>query len=177
MPEICKGLDQCCELHPARRWLACPDCWADAKDPHRDGRLRVVRTLRGLLGAPFRHRGRSPTGLDCSGLAMVAFRQAGMWTQDHDQPYGTTFAGEAFVNAWRRVMVEIPLAAARPASIVLMRLRGRLCHAQFLSDAGTVIHVGVRTRTVVEVPITDAVVEAVEHAFDHREFMEARHGC
>ena len=177
MPRIRDGLDQACEHHPAQRWLGCPACWAESDDPHRHARLRMVQVLRGLLGAPFRHRGRSPTGLDCSGLALVAFRQASMWTQDHDQPYGTTFAGEAFVNAWRRVMDEIPLSAARPASIVLMRLRGRLCHAQFVSDAGTVIHVGVRTRTVVEFPITDAVVEAVEHAFDHRDLAEARDGC
>lgn len=41
-------------------------------------RADVVRSVRAMVGAPYRYGGRSPRGFDCSGLVWYSHRQAGI---------------------------------------------------------------------------------------------------
>lgn len=42
----------------------------------------LVAAARRYLGTPFRHRGRTERGLDCAGLAWIAYRDCGATLQD-----------------------------------------------------------------------------------------------
>lgn len=39
--------------------------------------MTLVEAARAYLGAPFLHQGRSPAGMDCAGLALLALRDCG----------------------------------------------------------------------------------------------------
>jgi len=52
-----------------------------------DERRRFIAAARALVGAPFKHRGRSAEGVDCVGLVVLALAAVGRGVADRDD-YG-----------------------------------------------------------------------------------------
>lgn len=109
----------------------------------------AVERARSLLGTRFRAQGRDPRlGLDCLGLAMIAYRIDGRVVR-RDYRLGDNHKRElmaGLAGGFRRV----PPSAARPGDLMLARVAASRFHLAILTDAGFV-HADAR-RGVVETP-------------------------
>lgn len=107
-------------------------------------RAAVVRAAESLVGAPYRYGGRSPQGIDCSGLVHYSFARAGIRGLPRS-------AGEIELAA-----APVDLAKIRPGDLLFFRLeRRRTSHVA--------IYVG--GRSFVHAPSRGKRVERVD--FDH----------
>jgi hypothetical protein len=79
------------------------------------------------LGTPFRHRGRTVSGLDCVGLVVLVARELGLEVQDL-KLYGREPTGELLQGIFREHLGP-PKPAGRPLEIddvLLLQLPGQL---------------------------------------------------
>ena len=108
----------------------------------------VVAAARACLGARFRLHGRSAaTGLDCVGLAAIAYGQGRV-------PAGYALRGgdPATVSAGIEMAGLVAAAGApRPADLLLLHPGAHQLHLAILTDRGF-IHADAGLRRVVEVP-------------------------
>lgn len=68
--------------------------------------LDIVSQARALVGVPWRHMGRDPSGLDCLGLAMLAVRGAGVEVPEPPR-YPRTPRGTHLLDGLRQVAVRV----------------------------------------------------------------------
>jgi hypothetical protein len=107
----------------------------------------VIAAARACLGTRFRLHGRSREGLDCVGLAAMAYGKAGV-------PAGYALCGgdpgqtAAAIDGFGLARVTDP---PRPADLLLLRVGPHQLHLAILTDRGF-IHADARLRRVVEVP-------------------------
>ena len=108
----------------------------------------VIAAARACLGTRFRLHGRSEEGLDCVGLAAIAYGKTGA-------PAGYAMRGgepERIVAAIEGFGL-VPVADERPADLLLLRAGPHQLHLAILTDRGF-IHADARLRRVTEVPGT-----------------------
>ncbi len=107
----------------------------------------AIAAARACLGTRFRLHGRSQEGLDCVGLAAMAYGKAGV-------PAGYALRGgdpegvAAVIDCFGLVRVTDP---PRPADLLLLRPGPHQLHLAILTDRGF-IHADARLRRVVEAP-------------------------
>jgi cell wall-associated NlpC family hydrolase len=73
---------------------------------------KAAKTAVSMTGRPYRYRGDSPAGFDCSGLVRYSYLAAGL-----DVPHGT--------KALRSVTIPVGLTKARKGDLVFFRQKGR----------------------------------------------------
>jgi cell wall-associated NlpC family hydrolase len=99
----------------------------------------IIAAARAYLGVPFRHQGRSRTGLDCLGLGVVAFRDAGLAVEDA-QAYRRQPDLRRLVAELDRQMIRLPRDGdPRPGVVALFRDQAWL-HTGILTAAARFIH-------------------------------------
>lgn len=109
-------------------------------------RARALEEARAWIGTPYHHQASTRgAGCDCLGLVRGVYRAlTGMDVQP--PPYTANWAEdtgrETLLEAARRYLVEIPVAAAQPGDVLLFRWRAHLPakHAGILSAPGRMIH-------------------------------------
>jgi cell wall-associated NlpC family hydrolase len=108
----------------------------------------VIAAARACVGTRFRLHGRSPeTGLDCIGLAAVAYGRKRVPTG-----YALRGGDPARVTAGIGTAGFVPAEGApRPADLLLLRPGPHQLHLAILTDRGF-IHADAGLRRVVEVP-------------------------
>ena len=106
----------------------------------------VIAAARACLGTRFRLHGRSTDGLDCIGLAAIAFGKHGI-------PAGYAMRGgdSGRIAAAIEGFGLVPVPDARPADLLLLRAGPHQLHLAILTDRGF-IHADARLRRVTEVP-------------------------
>lgn len=121
--------------------------------PVRPSPEAVVAAARRYLGTPYHHQAAmAGAGCDCLGLVRGVWRDLYGAEPEEPPPYtpdwGETGAGEPMLDAARRHLVEIDLAAAGPGDVVLFRVRpgAVVKHAAVLSGGGRMIHAVSRDR-------------------------------
>jgi NlpC/P60 family putative phage cell wall peptidase len=104
----------------------------------------VVRIARTWLATPYRHQGAAKgAGCDCLGLIRGVWRELYGVEPESPPPYRPDWAEvcttEPMLEAARRHLIEIPLAAARPGDVLLFRISpsAAVKHAAILSAAPT----------------------------------------
>ncbi|PXA83658.1 hypothetical protein DMC47_42735 [Nostoc sp. 3335mG] len=105
-----------------------------------------MAAARACLGTRFRVHGRSEAGLDCIGLAAIAYGKSGIpggYALRGGDPERTIAAIEGFGF--------VPVADARAADLLLLRTGPHQLHLAILTDRGF-IHADARLRRVTEVP-------------------------
>ena len=95
-------------------------------------RLAFIAAARERLGTPFRHRGRTATGLDCSGLLVVALQAAGRDPIDR-RTYGRAPDRDRLREAVAAQFGD-PVEDQRPGDVVLMRWADRPQHVAIVGD-------------------------------------------
>lgn len=97
-----------------------------------DERRAFISAARARIGTPFRHRGRTATGLDCIGLLVVALHAAGRVPVDR-----RTYGRQPDRDRLRETVREHfgpPVSDMRPGDIVLMRWSDRPQHVAIVGD-------------------------------------------
>jgi murein DD-endopeptidase / murein LD-carboxypeptidase len=101
---------------------------------------RIAAEALGLVGAPFRLRGRCPrTGLDCVGLVLIALRRAG-WPAKEPPTYALRGTDVARASAWLGEAGLAQVAEREPGDILLaatgpLQLHLMICAGQGLVQA------------------------------------------
>lgn len=114
----------------------------------------VVAAARGWLGVPYRHQGRSRTGVDCIGLVIVAARDAGAIPPDFDRRvYSRLPHRDELLNHVRENchQLEVP----QPGAMVVIQWTKQAAHVALVGD-GTLVHA------------YQSVGEVVEHGYRGR---------
>ena len=103
----------------------------------------LVESARKYLGVPFRHRGRSPAGLDCAGLAWLAYADLGYVPPDLRR-YGRTPHRDGLMQAMSDALdapVWMGRAVARDllqvGDVVVMRFVEEPHHVAIVCDSAS----------------------------------------
>lgn len=118
-------------------------------------RTDIVFEARKWVGVPYRHQGRSRTGVDCIGLAVVVVRELGLMDYDIDG-YSRVPSGRMMTRLMAERLQTIDLADAQPGDLLHMAFTGQPQHVAIVSsdNPARIIH-------------ADAVAgRVVEHALD-----------
>jgi murein DD-endopeptidase len=112
----------------------------------------AVGHAHGLIGAPYRWGGATPTGFDCSGLVYYTFRKAGV-----DVPRTSQ---QQF-----RAATPVPRHQVEPGDLVFFGHGGRVSHVGIYAGDGHFIHAPVSGR-----PVT---LESLDESYYRRRFAGA----
>lgn len=106
---------------------------------------QIMKTVRSLVGIPYKHGGRTTEGLDCLGLIHVFYNQLGIVIPDHDgREYSPKWYKEdpkRFYRGLQRIGREIPPAQMKPLDLVYFKIGGEVTHAGVLIDERHFLHV------------------------------------
>lgn len=150
-------------LHPIGRKLAAPRDAIRFWDVESAGGDRLVAAARTFLDTPYVFGGRSPDGIDCSGLVNNVFGQYGLrvardaWQQALD--------GELTATAWHRDGIRTG------DQLFLIDLSGKIYHTGIAIDKNTVLHAA---PPAVRINSLDPNDPAYEHRFNRDFFMAKR---
>ena len=116
-----------------------------------DGAARIVAAAREMVGAPFRLHGRSVAqGVDCVGLAVLAFAQGGHQGAP-PRGYGLRSGNEGVARAWLTQAGLIAVAEGEPGDLALVRPGPLQLHLMVVVPGGHV-HAHAGLGRVVEMP-------------------------
>ena len=87
----------------------------------------LVDSARKYLGVPFRHRGRSASGLDCAGLGWIAYRDLGIELPDV-RAYGREPFKNGLMEGLRAALGDPVDDGPLPGDVVVMRFDLSLIH-------------------------------------------------
>jgi cell wall-associated NlpC family hydrolase len=133
---------------------------------------RVLAEARALLGTPWRHLGRSETGIDCIGLVLVAAARVGIVLPD-PAPYTREPSGQTLRQGMASVLDHVPLAEVEPGDVLVMNLGLYAGHVGLYAvhptyGAPAVVHAYLPRKRVVE-ELLEQHRAAVTGAFRFRE--------
>lgn len=120
-----------------------------------EARAAMVAAARGMIGRPWRHQGRSATGIDCVGLVILAARAAGFEAADVTG-YSRRALGAGFLEHFRARMRAVHPDAGRPGDVLVFTETAYPCHCGVLAERGgaaTVIHAHAPRRRALEEPL------------------------
>jgi len=108
--------------------------------------VQFVAAARSYVGVPWKHQGRSRTGLDCIGLTVLAGRDCGL-----SVPLTATYGRQQAYWQLKPGLVEWckRIGTPEPGAIVLYKDAIQL-HVAVWTEAGTVVQSLARARRVVE---------------------------
>lgn len=126
-------------------------------------RMAMISAARGFLGASFKHRGRTPSGVDCLGLVVLAMRAIGYEMADR-KVYGRDPSQDGIALAARAHFGDPVWRKGDPLSlqagdVVLMQWHGQPNHVAIVTDYPygglAVIHALAQEQRVVEHRLSD----------------------
>ena len=136
-------------------------------------RARCLELARTYIGTPWKHKGRSRTGIDCLGLPMVVGWELGLHSYDDSIDYGRQAKNFDFMRALSPFGSRVKdLKDIKDADILVMRIPifpQHVVMASHIGDIPTIIHASVDARKVVEEHMSDDVKRMLIAAFRYRE--------
>ncbi|MGJ7544637.1 C40 family peptidase [Variovorax sp. LT1R16] len=103
----------------------------------------LVTSARKYLGAPFQHRGRTAKGLDCAGLAWLAYADLG-YTPPDLRRYGRTPHRDGLMQAMSDALGEpawegraVPRELLQVGDVVVMRFVEEPHHVAIVCDSAS----------------------------------------
>lgn len=103
-------------------------------------RTDIVESARKNLGIPWRHQGRSKTGLDCLGLLIVVADDLGIPYQD-EQGYQRRPNGHNLVNKFKDQLQEISIKDIQPGDALIFADEIYPCHVAIVSEKYGKLHI------------------------------------
>lgn len=135
---------------------------------------KIVSCARKYIGVRFRHRGRSERGLDCAGLAWIAYRDAGTELKDF-RLYGPEPHDNGLVKHIEAALGSpFAIAPVRESNImvgdvVVLRFEVEPHHVAIVADyiygGFSIIHADGHCGRVIETRLTQDMVRRITHIF------------
>jgi cell wall-associated NlpC family hydrolase len=127
----------------------------------------LVKAARAYLGTPWRHLGRSRSGVDCIGLVLLAARDAGLELPD-PAPYQREPQGARLVAGVREHALRV--ATPAPGDIMVFKMGVYAGHVGIFTDHRTyggpgVLHAYAPHKHVVEQPYDAEMRRALVGAY------------
>lgn len=138
----------------------CPVRTTSTRPPtHRNNdvtREEIVAEARryAALKTPWRHRGRSETGLDCIGLAVMIFDKFGLEYMDQSG-YSRTPDGDKFVDLMKAHFTVASPVKLKPGMLIVFQDSSRPCHVGIYAERDgqpRIIHATADRRVTIEEP-------------------------
>jgi cell wall-associated NlpC family hydrolase len=133
-----------------------------------------VAAARKYLGTPFKHRGRTSRGLDCAGLAWLAYVDCGMALPDF-RKYGREPSDDGLLKHVSAALgTPIAVAPVRSSSlqvgdVIIMRFEVEPHHVAIVTDypfgGFAIIHACGHNDKVIEQRLSDDMVKRITHVF------------
>lgn len=114
-------------------------------------RQEIITEARRHLGKPWRHRGRTPMGVDCIGLVCLV-GDAFTIPYEDIEGYSRNPDGR-FVDHVKKFLIYRDPQVVAPGSVVILRDQHQPCHIGFISekyDRFYLLHASLAKRAVVE---------------------------
>lgn len=96
-----------------------------------------------LVGIPYQDRGRGYLGVDCWGLAVLAYARAGIELPAYDQYEDVTRRERdelaAIINEHRSEWHEVPAGDEQALDLVLLRVMGTPSHIGVVAEPGRML--------------------------------------
>jgi cell wall-associated NlpC family hydrolase len=134
----------------------------------------LVTAARRYLGTPFRHRGRTSAGLDCAGLAWVAYRDCGLALPDF-RLYGPEPHDDGLIRHITAALGEpVAVAPVRPSGlrvgdVLVLRFDIQPHHVGIVGDYRfgglALIHADGHNRRVLEHRLSEDMAQRITHVF------------
>lgn len=114
-------------------------------------RLDIVTEARKWVGVPYRHQGRSRTGVDCIGLAVLVVRDLGIMDYDVDG-YSRVPSGRMMSRLLAEKCAAVAFSKVEPGDLLHMAFSGQPQHVAIVSNTGParIIHADAVIGRVVE---------------------------
>lgn len=126
-----------CERHGGYVVMACPSCLSlRSTDIGRD----IASAARSLIGTRFVFNGRSNSGIDCLGVAALAWKRGAGIDRDFTAAHSSRIEGiDVEAECRSRAPCRDDLESAQIGDVILFRLNGMLRHFGVLTEKGTVV--------------------------------------
>lgn len=99
----------------------------------------VVSAARAYLGTPFRHQGRTRTGLDCVGLVWAALNDAGL-SVDQDTAYDRNPSWRRIRQAGNDRFIRLRKSETLRAGVIALFVDRMWAHVGIMTGQDTFIH-------------------------------------
>lgn len=122
-------------------------------------RQQIVEEARTWRNVPWKHQGRTRTGVDCVGLAVTVALRLGLADSSADVRSYPRRPDGSFVAYFRKHMVEILPREAQDGDVLLFNQEHYSCHCGIRTTkhaAPAVIHAHAARRKVIEEPLEQA---------------------
>lgn len=130
---------------------------------------RLLAEARRLVGTPWRHMGRTPEGLDCVGLVLLAARRAGFPEAlcAEPPPYSRHSAGPRFLAALAERFPggRVGRDALLPGDVLTFSETQFPAHVGIAAGGGRVLHAYLPRRRVVEEPVSEDLLRGLRACF------------
>lgn len=134
----------------------------------------LVESARKYLGVKFRHRGRSPRGLDCAGLPWLAYKDCGVDLPDF-RLYGPEPHNDGLIRHITAALGDpVCVAPVRPADlqagdIAVIRFEIEPHHVTIVTDyplgGFAVLHADGHYGKVIEHRLSTDMIDRITHVF------------
>lgn len=135
---------------------------------------QLVEAARRYLGTPFRHRGRSRSGVDCAGIGWLIYRDCGLTLPDF-RLYGREPAQDGLVTHITSAL-GAPVAVSpvmerqlQVGDVIVMRFDIEPHHVAIVSDypygGFAIIHACGHNHKVIEHRLSPDMVRRITHVF------------
>ena len=118
---------------------------------------------------PWKHQGRTRSGIDCAGLVVLVGKALNLIDYDY-LTYTRHTNQDKFLQHFRMVLKEKPLSQREPGDVLLFRDGVQSCHSAIYApifNSPGIIHAYAGRRKVVHDPLTPEVVAKMTYCFEY----------
>jgi cell wall-associated NlpC family hydrolase len=131
-------------------------------------RVQFIDAARTFRNVPFRHQGRSRSGLDCWGVIVVTCQSVGIACPD-DLHYQMNVPYTLLLKGMEAAGIEKPVEQIKPGDLVLLACGGTELHSGIVGCWASGLTLISASRVIRRVSERLLDVGTVAHVYEHRE--------
>jgi cell wall-associated NlpC family hydrolase len=128
----------------------------------------IIQEALSWRDVPWKHQGRTRSGLDCAGLIVLVGRALNLIDYDY-LVYTRHTNQDKFLQHFRKVLIEKPVKDRQPGDVLLFRDGVQSCHSGIFApiyNSPGIIHAYAKRRKVVHDTLTPEVLKKMTYCFE-----------